>query len=274
MTAQPGAVPGAQHAAGTMFAAIYGDQFSPDLSAKNDAYSLFHTRALAMGWETDGTPVSDHAVAPGLWGMNDAGWSHPRAQPDLPAPLAAWFQIDAAPITRNRPLPVQPFLRCAADTLTRAGTIQLRTVQLLLPMHLLATSARRPNAPLPSLETTYWFADSEPEERTSVTVNLNMGTDPTITARSEHVIEHIRRIDQATFRFVSYEPERAGQAVPTPLFTDDFWNGPPEHGLTIHGELAAWSFDAVGWLCEVLADCVSSTGTYDNTLLTVTQTAI
>ncbi|TDC61125.1 hypothetical protein E1258_12510 [Micromonospora sp. KC207] len=59
--------------------------------------------------------------------MNDAGQDHPHADPA--ASLAAWFQVAVDPVADDRPLPVQPFLRCAGDVAARIGDLDLQAVQ-------------------------------------------------------------------------------------------------------------------------------------------------
>lgn len=127
---------------------------------EHDAYQLFYQRSLAMGWLDDrgaGGGLEDRMLrAPGLWGMDDAGWNHPLAAPG--AELVSWFQVDVSAVADDRPLPVQPFLRCAQDATARAGTLNLSAVQLLLPVQGLDPSSRPPYAPVPSILTVDWFA--------------------------------------------------------------------------------------------------------------------
>lgn len=117
--------------AGTMFAALYGDPAPNawrDRESEPDAHSLFLDRSLAMGWLDDrsaGGGYEDHMLrAPGLWAMNDAGWNHPLAAPGPPE-LISWFQVEASAVAGDRPLPVQPFLRCAESATARAGALHL-----------------------------------------------------------------------------------------------------------------------------------------------------
>lgn len=66
-----------------------------------DPYIQFHDQAQAMGWLGN------------RWGMNDAGWEYPLAAPG--SSLVTCFQVGIEPVPGDRPLPVQPFLRCAGD---------------------------------------------------------------------------------------------------------------------------------------------------------------
>ncbi|MGP3925954.1 hypothetical protein [Streptomyces sp. 8N616] len=255
-----------------MFAALYGELVphawrDPEL----DAYSLFYHRSLAMGWLDDrsaGGGVEDHMVrAPGLWGMNDAGWNHPSA---ASAGLISWFQVEASAVADDRPLPVQPFLRCAEDASARAGALDLSAVQVLLPVQGLDPASRPPYAPVPSILTAHWFAERDPRSRTPVEVSINSGRDPAIPAVARQLTEHLGHLDQDVFVCESHDI--AGRDdVPPPPFDDSLWNGPPRHGVVLRGELAQWSCDAVGWLAEVVADSAAQLGVHSPLLLTVTR---
>ncbi|HEX5540850.1 MAG TPA: hypothetical protein VFX60_04710 [Micromonospora sp.] len=274
-TAQPGLVPAARRAAGTMFAALYGELIPHpwrDPEPELDAYSLFYHRSIAMGWLDDrsaGGGFEDRMLrAPGLWGINDAGWDHPRAAAG--AGLISWFQVEASAVADDRPLPVQPFLRCAEEATARAGMLDLSAVQVLLPVQGLDPSSRPPYAPVPAMLTKEWFADCAPEARTPVEVNINSGRGPSIPAAAEQLTDHLGQLDQDVF--VCRSQDVAGRdAVLPPPFDDSFWNGPPLHGVMLRGELAEWSCDAVGWLAEVVADSAARLGVRSPLLLTVTR---
>lgn len=273
-TAQPGVVPGARRTAGTMFAALYGELVphvwcDPELAA----HSLFYHRSLAMGWLDDrsaGGGFEDRMLrAPGLWGMNDAGWNHPDAASGT-ADLIAWFQVSASAVADDRPLPVQPFLRCAEDATARAGTPNLSAVQILLPVQGLDPSSRPPYAPVPAIETVPWFAERDPRSRTPVEVSINSGRDPSIPAVAQRLAEHLGHLEQDVFVCTSHDIADPDDVLPPP-FDDGFWNGPPRHGVVLRGELGEWSCDAIGWLAEVVGDSVARLGVRSPVLLTVTR---
>ena len=273
--AQPGVVPGARRTAGTLFAALYGELVPHawrDPESELDAYSLFYHRSLAMGWLDDrsaGGGLEDRMLrAPGLWGMNDAGWSHPLAAAG--AALISWFQVEASAVADDRPLPVQPFLRCAQDATARAGTLDLSAVQVLLPVQGLDPLSRPPYAPVPAMRTKEWFAECAPEARTPVEVNINSGRDPAIPAIAQQVTDHLGHLDQDVFTCRSQDVAGRDAVLPPP-FDDRSWNGPPLHGVLLRGELAEWSCDAVGWLAEVVADIAAQLGVRSPLLLTVTR---
>ncbi|MGH3947828.1 MAG: hypothetical protein ACRDSE_01700 [Pseudonocardiaceae bacterium] len=270
-TAQPGMVPASRRDAGTMFVALYGE-LTPHAwhDPEHDAYQLFFQRSLTMGWLDDrgaGGGSEDRMLrAPGLWGMNDAGWDHPFAASGTG--LVSWFQVTASAVADDRPLPVQPFLRCAEDATARVGTATLSAVQLLLPVQGIDPASRPPY--VPSLETVHWFAERDPEARTPVEVGINSGRSRSVPAVAPQLVDHLARLDQDVFVYSSHDV--AGRdGVPPPPFDDRLWNGPPRHGVVLRGELAEWSCDAVGWLAEVVADSAARLGVRSPLLLTVTR---
>jgi len=264
-TAQPGIAPTARPTAGTMFAALYGELVPYAwhvLDSEHDAYQLFHQRSLAMGWLEQQT-----AGGPGLWAMNDAGWTHPQAGPG--AGLVSWFQVEAGAVTAERPLPVQAFLRCAQDATARIGTVRLSSVQLLLPVQGLHPAARPAYAAVPSTGTVHWFGERDPAGRTPVDVHINSGRATSIPAVARQLADDLAELEQDVFKCGERDTIVRGDA-PAPLFHDSFWNGPPLHGMTLSGELAEWSCDAIGWLAETVADCAARLGVGSPLLLTVT----
>lgn len=274
-SAQPGVDPAAPQTAGTMFAALYGKLVPHDWRGpepEGDAYSLFYQRSLAMGW-LDGlgsgaATAGKNIGAGGLWSMNDAGWDHPLAP--VERHLAAWFQVEVEALARDRPLPVQPFLRCAGDTTDRVGVLELVAVQLLLPVQGIDASMRPPEDLVPSMRTIYWFREGNPRSRVQVDVSVNSGRDPVVSAVARQFTDHLEGLDQNVFVCKSYNV-RSPKAVLTPPFEDSFWNGPPLHGLTLEGELSEWTLDAIGWLGEVIADISARLDIRSPLLLTVTR---
>ncbi|MDA2810935.1 hypothetical protein O4J56_09835 [Nocardiopsis sp. RSe5-2] len=276
--ARPGTVPAGPETAGTMFAALYGELawhpwHGPE--AEQDAYALFRDRSLAMGWMDDtsagavGGPSDRAPSAPGLWAMNDAGWEHPLAAPG--AGLVSWFQVEAGPVAADRPLPVQPFLRCAGDATARAGRAVLSAVQVLLPVQGIDASARPARARVPAAVTAGWFAARAPGSRVEAEVVVSAGRDRSIVEAGGELAERIGRLDQDVF--LCRSSEAVGQeAVPAPPFDDGFWNGPPLHGIALRGGLAEWSVEAVGWLAEAVADISAGLGVRTPLLFTAVRT--
>ncbi|MFD8012774.1 hypothetical protein [Streptomyces sp. NPDC058955] len=277
-TVQPGIAPTARPTAGTMFAALYGNLVPHawrDPASEHDAYQLFHQRSLAMGWLDDragageGTASGGRAhAAPGLWAMNDAGCSHPLAAPE--PSLISWFQVEASAPADDRPLPVQPFLRCAQDTTERIGAVRLTAVQVLLPVQGIDASARPPYTMMPSMRTPDWFGECDPQARVSVKARIDGGLDPSIPAVAPQFARHLAPPDQNVFAGEIDEVFPPG-GFPTPPFDDHFWNGPPLHGMTLSGELAEWSCDAIGWLAATVADSAARIGIHTPVLFTIVR---
>ena len=117
------------------------------------------------------------------------------------------------------------------------------------------------------MQTADWFADGDPRARTAVQVDINSGRDPSILEVAERLTEQLGRLEQNVFVRGSHEAAGRDDVVPPP-FDDSFWNGPPLHGVTLRGELAEWSCDAIGWLAEVVADCAAHLGIRSPLLLT------
>ncbi|WP_106432361.1 hypothetical protein [Streptomyces sp. LaPpAH-108] len=265
-TAGPGIAPTSLRTAGTMFAALYGES-DPypwhDPGSEHDAYQLFYQRSLAMGWLDE---RAGEGEAPGLWGMNDAGWGHPRD--DFGTDLVSWFQVEASAVADDRPLPVQPFLRCAWDVTVRLGVVRLGAVQVLLPVQGVDAGVRPPQAAVPSLGTVDWFGEGDPGARAVVTVRVDSGQDPAVSAVGPQLVSCLGQLDQGLFGF---RADGAAAPDPAPPFDDSFWNGPSRHALTLRGELPEWSCDAVGWVAETVADCAARLGVRTPLLLTVTR---
>ncbi|GGZ45155.1 hypothetical protein GCM10010387_44560 [Streptomyces inusitatus] len=267
-----------------MFAALYGELVPHGWhrpEPEEDAYSLFHQRSIAMGWLDDrsagGDAGEDMLRAAGLWGMNDAGWSHPL---DVAGTgLISWFQVEASAVADDRPLPVRPFLRCAEDATAWAGTVRLSAVQILLPVQGIDPSSRPPYAPVPSAGSDGWFAGRDPGARKRVEVRVDSGRDPSAPAVARRLAEELGRLDQEVFALASgpalgsHEGGGRDEAALPPPFHDSFWNGPPLHGTVLRGELAEWSGDAIGGLAEIVADVTARLGVRSPLLFTVTRAA-
>jgi hypothetical protein len=254
--ARPGLTQGSRGVAGTLFAALYGELTPrPDRvpETDRDPYIQFHDRARAMGWLDS------------LWGMNDAGREHPLAAPG--SSLVTWFQAGVDAVPGDRPLPVQPFLRCAGDVTARLGALQLQAAQVLLPAHSLDVSARPQHARIPSLFTAAWFDDVR--SATPVHVTVDSGQDPAIPAAAQRIHQWLGELAQNVFRCESLT-ERA--PLPSPL-PDAVWTGPPRHRVTFQGTLSEWTPDAIGWLGGFLADLAAREGAGVPLLLTVNRAA-
>lgn len=255
-----------------MIAALYGE-LTPHAwhDPEHDAYQLFYQRSLAMGWIDDTSARGgshDHIRrAPGLWDMNDAGWEHPLG---AGTNLISWFQVGVSAVADDRPLPVQPFLRCVEDATARVGTLDVSTVQLLLPVQGLDPASRPQWAPVPAMRTIHWFTECDPQGKTPVTVHINHGRHHISPAAAQQLVDHFGKLDQNVFVRNTHDIS-VPESIPHPPFDDRLWNGPPENGILLSGELAEWSSGAIGWLAEVITDITAQINIPSPLLLTVTR---
>ena len=274
--ALPGVAPMGRRSAGTLFLALFGTlKAHPwrNPQVEDAAHALFLQRSMDMGWLDDrsggGDPdVRDSDRAHGLWGMNDAGWQFPGQPPS--SDLVAWFQVTASALAPSRPLPVQPFLRCAIDTAEHVGDLNLSVVQLLLPLNGLDAGARPGYAAVPSTQTAGWRTRSDSAARTAVRISLNSGQDPLVAAHRAALLERVAAVVGGVFTAGGHKPAEPGDVV-SPPFGDWFWNGPVGHGVTMDGELSEWSPDTVGWLAEIVADCTFDLGLRSPLLFTAVR---
>ncbi len=248
----------------TMFAALHGELvLHPErdpVAAASDAYSLFVARSSAMGWLASVT----ENVSGGVWGMNDAGQQSDRV----------WFQVSVlTPLSADQPLPIQPFLACAADVVARMGTLRLAGLQVLLPVQILAesanTSAQR-NAVLTLVQDSGWFADCHPQHSTRIRVTVDGGQNSTICSAASRMFQWMQTIQQDVFACDSFSLTDDAAVWPAP-FIDQLWLGPAQHRATFHGALVEWSLDALGWLAAFFASASCQYGVSTPLLLTFSR---
>ncbi len=257
---------------GTMFAGLYGElKLHPwrDFgAAESDAYSLFHSRSVAMGWLAKAT----EGATGGFWGMNDAGQWGP--DPDAQYPYAVWFQVSIPRlIPPTQPLPLQPFLSCVGDVVARMGTLHLDAIQILLPIQridALADTSLRDDGLYAPLSSVGWFFDCNPHSVTRVQVALDGGENPAIRSVAPDMYQWLRKIKQNVFVCDSLSLTDDTNMV-KPTFIDDLWVGPPQHPVTFYGTLIEWSLDALGWLATFLAGASFKFGVTTPMLLTVSR---
>ncbi|GHC97875.1 hypothetical protein GCM10007079_51710 [Nocardiopsis terrae] len=256
----------------TMLAALHGELavhpwHDPETDA-SDAYSLFFARSSAMAWLTDAAPDA-HG---GLWGMNDAGQDD---EADSPGPMTRklWFQVSlTGSAAAERPLPTQPFLSCAGDVAARIGVLNLRALQILVPVPIRAEAGGTVTPTVLSLlQEAGWLADTDSRLARRVQVILDGGQVPSIVDAAPGMLAWMRTFEQGVF---SCDPTPArGDADEAaglvPGIADHLWNGPGHHCVTVHGTLAEWSLDALGWLIAFLAEAGAQHGVRDPLVLTV-----
>lgn len=253
---------------GIMFAGLHGE-LTPHpwraAAAESDAYSLFHSKSVAMGWIA--RPVQ--GVIGGFWGMNDAGQQGP--DPDAQHPYALWFQVVLPRLlSPTQPLPLQPFLSCVGDVVARMGSLQLDAIQVLLPLQSFAGSADASlhNAGLfAPISSAGWFFDCNPAAATRVQVILDGGPNPAIRSVAADLFQRLQRIKQTVFVCDAFSDTDATNIL-KPNFLDDAFR-PSQHPVTFYGTLVEWSLDALGWLATFMAGVSFEFGVITPMLLTV-----
>jgi len=232
--------------------------------AAEDAYSLFHSRSAAMGWLT---PAREGATG-GLWGMNEGeSWAVAGPQPAR----VGFFQVDVTGRAAGALLPLQPFLSCVGDVMARLGELHLHGLHLQVPerdaedARLLASRvASRAGLMLEMAlsDAINWFAECDPRLRSEVRVTLGAGPDPSIAAEAPGIVGSVKEIRQAIFACTSCSFTKEDRVV---LGDGDVDARAPEeayHGITLHGTLAEWSLDVLGWLAELLTEQASRHGAH------------
>jgi hypothetical protein len=250
----------------TLFAGLYGSfEPHPRIDPDADAYSLFVSRATAQRW------LSFNAAAPsatytrqGLWAMHDAGqdWTGQPAR-------IAWYQVGVHP---GRPLPIQPLLTCAEDSLTRVGTIDLQTVQLLLPIQ--ATADAGPDLATAARQ----FLSANPETAHPIVVTLDSGESSEIPDRADEILTALTAIKRTGFdvheartiddpaALHALTHRLLGQAPP---IVDELWLGEGHHAITFTAILPEWSLDAIAWFAEAVVEACRRNSVQTTVLTTV-----
>jgi hypothetical protein len=246
----------------TIFVGVYGTlrthPWIDSAHLADDAYSLFAARATSMGWSSSDTK----GLGPVLWGMNDAGQDW-----DTAATRVAWFQVGARePKDADRPLPVQPVLACAGDTLGRVGSLELSAVSMLLPLGAGGPSVAHLVSGL------NWYSTSDPAARTTVHLTLEPGEVDAIRPVTADIVAAAQRIDTGPFAVDAVLPGTR-DVVPDPAVVDDLWLGVARHPVTLACSVPEWSLDAVGWLVGLVAAVCTSAGVRTSVLVSATPAA-
>ncbi len=243
----------------TIFVGVYGTlRVHPWIDPgrmEEDAYSLFVSRAVAMGW----TSTGPNGLGPVLWGMHDAGqdWTEPDAA------RIAWFQVGAPePAQIDAPLPVQPVMACVGDTLGRVGRVDLSAVQLLLPVHAAGPATAHLVSGLG------WFGASDPAARVPVHLTLDGGEDDVVRPAAGDLLAALRRTRTGPFDVDAVLPA-VPPVAPEPAVVGDLWLGAGRHPVTFACAVPEWSFDALGWLVALFAEACRAVGVRTPVLVSV-----
>jgi hypothetical protein len=250
-----------------MRAWLYG-QFTPHESA--DAYKLFVTRSVAMGWLADATSASSE----GIWGMNDAALGRSAdSTPTGPPDPVAWFQVElgVAHGAQFAP-PVHPFMACIESVMTRAGALHdLDSVQLLLPR-------QPPLSELVEMQTlgriahaAGWFAEAGGLS-TPVTVSVESGQSESISPAAARAFDLMSSLPQNVFECRAFSTVTdGGQRARLHGVPDALWGGPARQRIDFRGELIDWSFDGLGWLFGLVASSWRRAGAPSPMVMTVSR---
>ena len=257
---------------GTMFAGLHGEltlhPWRDPVASESDAYSLFHSRSVAMGWLTE----AKEGATGGFWGMNDAGQQGP--DPQAEHPYALWFQVGVSRlVSPKQSLPLQPFLACIGDVIARMGRFQLDALQVLLPLQSFARlpdASSRHDALFTPLSSTGWFFDRNPSAVARVQIVLDGGQSSAIHSVAAELFARLQQVKQTVFVCDEFSLTDDTN-LEKPIYIDNLWVGPPQHPLTFYGTLAEWSLDALGWLAAFLAAISFELGITTPLLLTVSR---
>jgi hypothetical protein len=231
----------------TAFVGVYGSlqlhaPLAPD-KLTEDAYSLFHARATALGWLSDAGDAASTPTA--VWGMNDAGqdWSGAPGTARV-----AWFQVVLlGPAGTAAAVPVEGLVACAADTLDRVGVLRLDGLQLVLPVrtgagarHLAAAGS--------------WFAVGTGRPTAAVTTTLDCGSGPVDPERADAVAGWLAALGGDLWVAEGHTADANAAVHLVPPVAEGLWpdDGPPL--VTLHGTLPEWSLDALGWAAAVTVE--------------------
>lgn len=227
----------------SLFVALHGSFRShpwlkPD-SMEEDAYSLFFSRAEMMGWSHPAAEAGGHA----LWGMNDAGLDVVGEVHG--ATRVAWFQVGIdEQLLSGSPFPFHPLLSCAADSVERAGRLDLDGVQLQVPL-------QDAGAPVMRSSTPNWFNLSDPASRTSMRVTVDSGEDPVLPRVAAQLSELVTTMTPEPF---SLEPGNRQEHVQLLPEVTDFWMGEGRHPVTFDVVAPDWTLDSVAYTAGLFAE--------------------
>jgi len=238
----------------TIFVGVYGSlQLHSWITAETveleeDAYSLFMSRSISMGWSTAGG--NDLTKEP-LWGMNEAEIDRPT---DNLNGRIAWFQVGVSDRFDARPLPVLPILACADDALNRVGEVHLDALQVFLPMHDDGDAAGHLVSGL------NWFAICDPDARTSVRITIDGGDDSAVHHRAADILATLQQINTGAFHFDSISIDDSMVVDPIPAVVDERWLVRGHPRLTLVATTPEWSVDALGWIVALVAAVCGPSG--------------
>jgi hypothetical protein len=88
-----------------------------------------------------------------------------------------------------------------------------------------------------------------------VRVTLDGGSDPAIQRVAQLLLRWLQAANQNIYNATSFSLSDEAHLVLGPVRLDrEFMTNDAHHRVTLHGTLAQWSLDALGWLAAFIAD--------------------
>lgn len=210
--------------------------------------------------ETHGWSASRHPQAPGgsrqpLWEIFDAGPLHPAPEGDESA-LVAWCHVGLLTPPEER-LPAEELLACLDQAITRLGALDLRAVQVLLPLDSLSVQDSRRR---------HRERGASASGATGDVVAVSMDAGQRHDTRK--ALAALADAEASTGRAPS---RRGGVAARLPPYVvgDAFWGGPPADPATFMTRVSSWDLTGVGRAVAELADAAVVAGAQSPVMLTV-----
>lgn len=198
-------------------------------ATRQDLYSVFLSRATSMRWSGAISPLPSVGS---LWGMAEASLSQEALAAGGPV---ARFQVIAGD-GRAIPLPIQPFVQCAVDSVRRLGDLRLDGLRFSVPLGLHGADGPR------HIASTNWFHASRVGAEVTMAVSLSVAGE-LVSLAEEIARRHIEP-------FVVVPPHDAAPNVVCIVA--------PE-----------WSAEATGWAASEIADAAVRLGIREHAIIEV-----
>ncbi|MBM6622303.1 hypothetical protein JTF08_11850 [Micrococcaceae bacterium RIT802] len=222
-----------------------------------DLYSLFASRASALGWSVNPfAPTNDNV----RWWMNDAAFG--RTDTNLLAD--PWVQVDAR-AEFDRCLPIQELLTCLDMVLHRIGAFKLKRLDLLAPLQ---TEVPDHGALFEGLG---WFDPHFAGNAVPVSVAVRL---PSWTQnRPDQILDAIARLtsmQNVPFALDLLQARDGGPPSGLSRFTANQLGA--TRALRFPAVLPEWTTPAIAWFCSYLAHSLSALDQTSDVLLSIERT--
>lgn len=147
-------------------------------------------------------------------------------------------------------------------SLARVGTIEVQTVQTMLPVNPTFDFFHHLQGCLNVFEV------SSPDTRTPVRITIDTGDSDAAAALIDATSAHMTAIPDAPVEVVDVTTDDGASVVPDPP-TDDDRIGPPHHRATVRALLVEWSLTSLGWTTELVSHALSRAGADQNVLISI-----